>query len=132
MTVERLRVVIVIAHACAAFGLWGSGVVPASAQPPPQLTPQKEPAQPAATPIPVPEIAQRAEQVATLLRSIEQSGTGPGAEDIEAQLPTAGEWIRRRLVGTTQALMSSPSENALAILRDRKSTRLNSKSQSHI
>jgi len=118
MSVERLRVVIVIAHACAVLGLWGSGVAPASAQAAPQLTPQKEPVQPAATPIPVPEIAQRAELVAALLRSIEQIGTGPGVEDIEAQLPTADESIRRRLVGTTQALMSSPSENALAILSD--------------
>src|SRR5262249_5286032 len=114
----RVHAVIVIAHVFAAIGLGGPGVILASAQPPPQVTPQKGPVQPAAMPIPVPEIAQRAEQVAALLRSIEQSGTGPSVEDIEARLPTASEWIRRRLLGTTQALMSSPSENALAILSD--------------
>ena len=117
-TVVRVHAVIVIAHGFAALGLCGSGVVPASAQPVPRPTEQKELVQPTVTAIPVPEIAQRAEQVAASLRTIEQSPTGLGVEDIEAQLPAAREWIRRRLVGTTQALASSPSENALAILSD--------------
>ena len=94
------------------------GVPAASAQPGPQQGQQKEPVQPAITPIPVPEIAQRAEQVPPTLRSVEQIAAGPDVQDIEARLPAAGEWIRGRLAGTTQALASSPSANALATLAD--------------
>ena len=103
----------------AALALWASAVLPASAQPAaaPQ-TQQKEPVQAAVTPIPVPEIAQRAEQVPPALRSVEQIATGSDVQEIEAELPAAAAWIRGRLVGTTQALASSPSANALATLTD--------------
>jgi potassium-dependent mechanosensitive channel len=116
-TVVRVRALIVMAH-LAAFWLWGSAVPPASAEPAAQQTQEKEPIQPTVTPIPIPEIAQRAEQVAPLLRAAEQIAAGPDVQNIEAQLPAASEWIRGRLVGTTQALASSPSANALAILTD--------------
>jgi potassium efflux system protein len=103
----------------AALVLWGSAVLPASAQAAaaPQ-TPPKELIQPTVTPIPVPEIAQRAEQVSPALRSVEQIATGSDVQDIETQLPAAVEWIRGRLMGTTQALALSPSANALATLAD--------------
>src|SRR5467141_3252990 len=58
------------------------------------------------------------QQVPLALRSVEQIATGSDVQDIEAQLPAAAEWIRGRLMGTTQALASSPSANALATLAD--------------
>ena len=95
---------------------WGFAPPPTFAQPAPQAA---QPAQPTATPIPVPEIAQRAEDVATLLRqSAERLATDPEVQDVETRLPAASEWIRRRLVGTTQTLDSSPSSSALADLSD--------------
>jgi small-conductance mechanosensitive channel len=114
-----VRTVIVMAHVLAALAPWGPAVLPASAQPAaaPQ-TQQKKAVQPTVTPIPVPEIAQRAEQVPPALRSVEQIATGSDVQDIEAQLPAAAAWIRGRLMGTTQALASSPSANALATLTD--------------
>jgi len=96
--------------------LWGAVGPPACAQPAAQQVQQPEPTQPAVTPIPVPEIAQRAEQVVPLLQSFEQIGTGADVQGIERDLPAVTEWVRGRLVGTTQALASSPSENALANL----------------
>src|SRR5467141_2005843 len=114
----RVRALIVVAHVLAAFGLWGSRVPPASAQLTAQPTQQKEPVRPTVAPIPIPEIAQRAEQVTPLLRGAEQIAGGSDVQDIEAELPAAGEWIRGRVVGTTQALASSPSANALATLSD--------------
>src|SRR5438552_12800414 len=108
----------VIAPVFAALALWGSAVLPVSAQPAASQTQQKEPVQAAVTPIPVPEIAQRAEQVPPALRSVEQIATGSDVQEIEAELPAAAAWIRGRLVGTTQALASSPSANALATLTD--------------
>ena len=69
-------------------------------------------------PIPVPEIAQRAEQVAILVRTAEQSPADVEVQDIESQLAAADDWIRRRVVGTTQTLGSLPSANALANLTD--------------
>src|SRR5438552_2724049 len=108
----------VIAPVFAALALWGSAALPVSAQPAASQTQQKEPVQPAVVPIPVPEIAQRAEQVPPALRSVEQIATGSDVQDIEAQLPAAAAWIRGRLMGTTQALASSPSANALATVTD--------------
>ena len=69
-------------------------------------------------PIPVPEIAQRAEQVAILVRAAEQSPADVEVQEIESQLAAADDWIRRRAVGTTQTLGSLPSANALATLSD--------------
>jgi len=45
-----------------------------------------------ATAIPVPEIAQRAEHVATLLRTIDESPADADVAEIEAQLASADEW----------------------------------------
>jgi potassium-dependent mechanosensitive channel len=116
ISVARVRVLIVIAHVCTVLGLWGSGfVIVASAQSAPQ---PNAPLPPTVSPIPVPEVAQRAEQVAPALRSIEQIATGSDVQEIEAQLPAADAWIHERLVGTTQALASSPSANGLATLTD--------------
>ena len=117
-TAVRVRAMSVIAPVFAALALWGSAVLPVSAQPAASQTQQKEPVQPAVVPIPVPEIAQRAEQVPPALRSVEQIATGSDVQEIEAELPAAAAWIRGRLVGTTQALASSPSANALATLTD--------------
>jgi hypothetical protein len=64
-------------------------------------------------PLPVPEIAQRAEQVAILVRAAEQSPADAEVREIESQLAAADDWIRRRVVGTTQTLGSLPSANAL-------------------
>ena len=51
------------------------------------------PAPPTVTPIPVPEIAQRAEQLAPALRNIEQAATGSDVQEIEAQLRQSGPVI---------------------------------------
>ncbi len=114
--VACVRGLVVIALAGASFVPWGSAPPPASAQP---ATQRGQPAPPPATPIPVPEIAQRAEDVATLLRqSAERLATDPKVEDVANRLPAASEWIRERLVATTQTLNSSPSSSGLANLRD--------------
>jgi hypothetical protein len=81
------------------------------------VTHQEESAPPSTRPIPIPEIAQRAEDVATLLR---QSAVrrAPGVQDIEGQLPAASDWVRGRLAGTTRVLASTPSPNALVNLAE--------------
>jgi hypothetical protein len=107
--VVRVRAVFVMAHVLSVLALWGSAVLPASAQPAAPPTQQKEPVQPTVTPIPVPEIAQRAEHVPPALRIVEQIATGSDVQDIEAQLPAAAEWIRGRLMGTTQAPPEQPA-----------------------
>lgn len=111
------RGLVVVALAGASFVAGGSAPPPTSAQPATQATTQ--PAQPTATPIPIPEIAQRAEEVATLLRQgAERVATDPEVQDVDSRLPTASEWIRSRLAATTQTLNSSPSASALANLSD--------------
>ena len=69
-------------------------------------------------PIPIPEIAKRAEQVAILVRTAEPSPEDAEVQEIESQLAGADDWIGRRVVGTTQTLGSLPSANALANLAD--------------
>ena len=99
--------------------LLGSAVA-ASAQPGARLA--EVPAQSAQgpgstiTPVPVPEIAQRAEQVTTALRSAQ----APAAElrEAELELMRAADWIAKRHVTTTETLASSPSGSALANLAD--------------
>ena len=112
-----MRALIVALPALTILMLWGSAVAPASAQPAARSEQQQSP-QPATTPVPIPEIAQRAEQVAALLQGAEGAPPGLDVEDIEAQLPAARDWIRARLAGATQALATSPSANALANLTD--------------
>jgi hypothetical protein len=113
---------VVMTHALTAVALWGSAVT-AAAQPTAQ--PSAPPAQPeqSAPPtvaaIPIPEVAQHAEQMATLLRSSDgTAGADAGIEGVEVQLGEARDWISRRLVSTTDALASSPSASALANLTD--------------
>ena len=110
------RGLVALALAGASVVSWGSAPPPASAQPAPKA---EQPAQPTATPIPVPEIAQRAEDVATLLRqSAERLATDPEVQDVDNRLPAASEWIRGRLVAAAQTVDSSPSPSALANLSD--------------
>lgn len=110
------RGLVALALAGASFVWWASAPAPASAQPAPKA---EQPAQPTATPIPVPEIAQRAEEVATLLRqSAERLATDPEVLDVDNRLPAASEWIRGRLVAAAQTVDSSPSPSALANLSD--------------
>jgi hypothetical protein len=81
-SVARVRGLLAVALAGALLVSLGSAAPPTSAQPATQTT---RPAQPAATPIPVPEIAQRAEEVATLLRqSAERVATDP---EVQASPP---------------------------------------------
>jgi potassium-dependent mechanosensitive channel len=99
-----------------AAGTWillcGSVPASVSAQP-------REAASPRATPIPVPEIAGRAEDVAALLPQItDRLLPGPETQEIETRLPATHEWIRGRLVGTAQALASSTSPSTLATLAE--------------
>ena len=85
---------------------------------PAPATQQPQSVVPAIAPIPVPEIAQRAEQVAVLVRTAEQSSEDAEVQEIESRLAAADDWILRRGVGTTQTLGSLPSANALANLTD--------------
>jgi len=115
-SVAPVRGLLVVTLAGASFVSWGSAAPPTFAQP---ATQTMRPAQPPATPIPVPEIAQRAEEVTTLLRqNADRVATDPEVRDVESRLPAASEWIRRRLLATTQTLNWSPSASALADLSD--------------
>ena len=81
--------------------------------------PPEQSAPPTVATIPIPGVAQHAEQVATLLRSGEGTAEADaGLEGVEVQLAEARDWIRQRLVSTTDALASSPSASALANLTD--------------
>lgn len=101
----------------------GAGLVILSGAPPSVFAEaaaqQAEPAAPAVLPIPVPEIAQREEDVAALRRqSAERLAGDPRVQDTERRLPDASAWIRARLAGTTQALDASTSTSALNNLTD--------------
>ncbi|HUL01814.1 MAG TPA: mechanosensitive ion channel domain-containing protein, partial [Gemmatimonadales bacterium] len=88
-----------------------AGVVsasPAIAQPGPPVASSP----PAVAPIPVPEIAQRAEQVSTLLQTAGLLPSSSEDRDNEAELTAAAQGIQRRLVATAQALASAPSPEA--------------------
>jgi potassium-dependent mechanosensitive channel len=116
----------VITHALAALAL--SGVVlfdpaaTASAQPSAQPSaPPSQPkpsAAPTIAPIPIPQIAQRAEETATLLRAAAENPTDAHFDDADVHLAAAADWIRDHLESTGQALAASPSANALANLTD--------------
>jgi potassium-dependent mechanosensitive channel len=116
----------VAAHALAAVGLFGIALfdpaVTASAEPPTQpAAPPSEPkpsAAPAITPIPIPQIAQRAEEAATFLRAAAEDPTDAHVDDADVELTVAADWIRDHLESTGQALAASPSANALANLTD--------------
>ena len=116
----RTRALVSTAHALAALALLGSALA-ASAQPVarPAATGTQSAQGPASTitPIPIPEIAQRAEQATTLLRSA-QAPEASEFRDAERELTGAADWIDKRHVSTTETLASSPSANALANLAD--------------
>jgi potassium-dependent mechanosensitive channel len=116
----RASALVSTAHALAALALLGSAFA-ASAQPTarPAATGAQSSQGPASTitPIPIPEIAQRAEQVTTLLRSA-QTPEASELDDAERELTRAADWIHKRHVRTTETLASSPSANALANLAD--------------
>ncbi len=115
---------IVAGIALAAFASRAAGSplpsAPAGLQPtgPAQATQQAQSVALPIAPIPIPEIAQRAEQVAILVRMAEQSPQDAEVPEIESQLAAADDWISRRVVSTTQTLGSLPSANALANLTD--------------
>jgi potassium-dependent mechanosensitive channel len=118
--VRRLLVLVIglagAGLAGASLVAWGSAIPPALVQ---SVTPGQPPAPLPVTPIPVPEIAQRAEDVATFLRqSAERRASNPELEAVARQLPEAGEWIRGRLISTAQTLDSTPSSDALDNLTD--------------
>jgi potassium-dependent mechanosensitive channel len=116
--------VIVAVIALAAFASRAAGApspsAPAGLQPTglAQATQQAQSVLLPIAPIPIPEIAQRAEQVAILLRIAEHSPEDAEVQEIESQLAAADDWIGRRVVGTTQTLGSLPSASALANLTD--------------
>ncbi len=116
----RARALVSTGHALAALVLLGSTVA-ASAQPAARPAPAAvQSAQGAAstiTPIPIPEIAQRAEQATTLLRSA-HAPEASEFRDAELELTGAADWIDKRHVTTTATLASLPSGNALANLAD--------------
>ena len=107
----------------AVLALTGTSFVSADTAPPPSSPrpggEQAAPAPPTVVPIPVPEIAERAAGVMALLRQSEaRFADDPRLQEVENRLPEASGWIRPRLIGTTQVLVSSPSPSALATLTD--------------
>jgi small-conductance mechanosensitive channel len=116
----RARALVSTAHALAALALLESALA-ASAQPTARPAAPAAQATPAAastiTAIPIPEIAQRAEQITTLLRSA-QTPEASEFHDAGLELSAAADWIHKRHVSTTHTLASSPSGNALASLAD--------------
>jgi small-conductance mechanosensitive channel len=107
-------------RALATLVVLGSALA-ASAQPTARPdVPAAQPTQaPASTmaPISIPEIAQRAEQINTLLRSL-QTPEPSEFDEAELELTGAAEWIHKRHVITMETLASSPSVSALANLGD--------------
>jgi hypothetical protein len=115
-TVVSVRQLIVLALTGTALVGLLSGSFPTLAQP---ATPQQGSAPPSSKPIPIPEIAQRAEDVATLLRqSTERAGVDRDVRDVEGGLLAASEWIRERLLRTTRVLTWSSSPNTLTNLTE--------------
>ena len=116
----RARALVSMAHALAALALLGFAPA-ASAQPAPRpaATAAQSAHGPASTitPIPIPEVAQRAEQATTLLRSA-QAPEASEFRDAELELTGAADWIDKRHVSTTETLASSASANALDSLAD--------------
>src|SRR5207245_731117 len=92
-----MRGLVVVALAGVALVSWASAPPPTSAQPAPQAAQRP---QPAVTPIPVPEIAQRAEDVAGLLRqSAERLAKDPEVQDVEHRLRAASVAARMSVEG---------------------------------
>jgi small-conductance mechanosensitive channel len=116
----RARALGSAAHALAAVALLGSALA-ASAQPAARsaATGAQSAQSPSSTitPIPIPEIAERAEQATTLLRSA-QAPKAWEFRDVELELSGAADWIDKHHVSTTATLASSPSGNALVSLAD--------------
>ena len=93
-------------------GVRAAGRRPGSHGGPPEQGPART-----ITPIPIPEIAQRAEQATTLLR-LAQAPEASEFRDAELELTGAADWIDKRYVNTTETLASSPLASALANLAD--------------
>lgn len=117
---RRARTLVSTAHVLAVLAVLGPALA-ASAQP--AARPAAGAAQTAQgqastiTPIPVPEIAQRAEQVTTLLRPA-QTPEASEFDDTELLLTGAADSITKHHASTVEALASSPSASALANLAD--------------
>ena len=111
-TVVSVRRLIVLALTGTALVGSLSGPSRTFAQP---ITRQEGSAPPSSRPIPIPEIAQRAEDVATLLRQSPERGVGRDVRDVEGGLAAASEWIRERLLRTTRILASEQRARLLAI-----------------
>jgi small-conductance mechanosensitive channel len=120
LTDVRARALVAAAPALAALALLGSALA-ASAQPAAgpaaTATQSAQGAVAPITPIPVPEVAQRAEQVGTLLRSAPGSD-GSEFRDTELELTEAAGWIDRRHVSTLDTLAASAPASVLANLAD--------------
>jgi small-conductance mechanosensitive channel len=115
----RIHALVSLTHALAALAVLGPAVAASAPAAPPVTTAAQSTQGPASAivPIPIPEIAQRAEQVTTLLRS-GQAPDGSDSDDVEQALTEAADWIRKRHASTTQALASSPSASGVANLVD--------------
>lgn len=113
-TIARRLVVVLLAGALHILG--SLAPAPVGAQSTAERT---TPAMPPVSPIPIPEIAPRAEDAtAQLRRRAEQLVASPEIRAIETGLPAVREDILRRLIRTRQVLASSPSPSALAMLAD--------------
>jgi hypothetical protein len=103
----RRLVVLALADISLAVGFLGSAAASAQAV---SHQPESQPS--SIRPIPIPEIAQRAEEVATLLRP-DPGQLAPEAGKIEDQLPALSDWVQERRARTTRVLASAPSPTAL-------------------
>jgi hypothetical protein len=115
-TVVSVRRLIVLALSGTALVGSLSEPFPTFAQP---ITRQEGSAPPSSRLIPIPEIAQRAEDMASLLRqSTERVGVSRDVRDVEGGLAAASEWIRKRLLRTTRVLASASSPDTLTNLAE--------------
>lgn len=112
MLIHEMARAVLVSGACVLVGLLmvGSAAVaaPPTALPVAAATQSVPSVASAVTPIPIPEIAQRAEQVTTLLRSA-QTPDASDLHDAELELTATADWIHKRLLSTTEALASSLS-----------------------
>jgi len=101
------RRLVVVMLAGAPYVLGSGALAPVRAQSPAERT---APTTPSVSPIPIPEIAQRAEDVTALLRRrAEQLVASPEIEAIGARLPAVSEDIPRRWVRTMRRRLHLPA-----------------------
>jgi small-conductance mechanosensitive channel len=107
-----LAVLVALATGATLGPAWGQ--VPPAGVAPPKAPPAPSVGTPAAVPIPVPEVARRAEEVGKLLRDLEALLLpGPAIEAIETRSPDIAAQIEERAAATARLLEGQPAAPTL-------------------